>query len=313
MLLLILPLLFIKTKPDYVVIEPDVTALGIVTTLLLPKIIRPKIILDIRSIPVNISGLGGFFKNFFFSIAVHLSRIFFNGMTIITEMMREEVCQAFCIDPYKVGVWSSGVSTVLFNPANYDAANIKKAFGLEGKFVVFYHGVISSKRGIPQAIKAIQILDTYSDIVLFLLGREEDLDVKRLAQNLNVEKRVIMHKSVSYAEVPKYISLCDVGLVALPNLPDWRNQCPLNLLEYLSMKKPVIATDIPANRKILEKHKCGIYVKSANPEEIAYAILYAYKNRAKTKVWGALGRRIVEEKYTWDKVAEKFETYLFKL
>lgn len=312
MLSLILPVIFIKTKPDYVVIEPDVTALGMVTTLFLAKKIRLKIILDIRSTPVSLSGLGGFFKNFFFGIAVHLSKRFFNGMTIITEMMKKEVCQAFCIDPYKVGVWSSGVSTVLFNPMNYDAASVKKEFGLEGKFVVFYHGVINLKRGIPQAIKAIQILDKYSDIVLFLLGKEEDFDVKRLAQDLNVEKRVIMHKSVSYTEVPKYISLCDVGLVVLPNLPDWRNQCPLNLLEYLSMSKPVIATDIPANRKILENHKCGIYVKSANPEEVARAILYAYENRAKIKVWGALGRRIVEEKYTWDKVAEKFETYLIQ-
>lgn len=310
---LFLPVLFIRSRTDYAIVEPDVTALGIVTTLLLPKRMRPKIILDIRSTPVHLSGLGGFFKSFFFSIAVHLARRFFNGMTIITEMMKNEVCQAFRVDPRNVGVWTSGVSTEFFNPLNYDEANLKRGFGLEDKFVVFYHGAINAKRGIPEAIKAIKKLNKYPNIILFLLGRSDNFNVKRLARDLDVEKRVIAHESVSYTEIPKYISLCDVGLVPLPNLPDWRNQCPLNLLEYLSMEKPVIATDIPANREILKNHKCGIYARSTNSKEIARAILYAYNNREKIKVWGALGRKIVTEKYSWDKVVQDFENYLFKL
>jgi len=79
------------------------------------------------------------------------------------------------------------------------------------------------------------------------------------------------------------------------------------------MEKPVIATDIPANRAILGCCKCGIYVPSADPEELARAISYAYENRRKIKAWGALGRAIVKERYTWGKVAENLESYLLKL
>lgn len=314
LLSLVLPILFIRSRPDYAIIEPDVTVFGMATTFLLPKSIRPKVILDIRSTPVNISGLGGFLKSFFFGIAVHVSKQFFQGITIITEMMKKEVCQVFHIDPHNVGVWTSGVSTVLFNPQKYDETSIKKECGLEDRFVVFYHGMLGEKRGIPQTIKAIEILKKKCpDLVLFLLGSDPDLDLKRLAQELEVEKMVIVHGRVSYAEIPKYISMCEAGLMPLPNHPDWRNQCPLNLLEYLAMKKPVIATDIPANREILGNSKCGIYASSANSEEIARAIAYAYENRAEIGDWGAFGRIIVEERYTWNKVAEKFETYLLKL
>lgn len=310
---LILPILFIKSKIDYTITEPDATTVGMITTLFLPRKIRPKIVLDIRSTPVNLLGLSGFLKNFFFDFAVNLYKKFFDGMTIITEMMKKEVCQTFRISTSKVGVWTSGVSIDIFNPKNYDSVKIKRDFGLEDKFVVFYHGVLNANRGIPQCVKAIKRLKKYPDIILFLLGRNEIQDLIQLARNLKVEKRVILHDSVPYFKIPKYISICDVGLVPLPNLPDWRNQCPLNLLEYLAMEKPVIVTDIPANKAIIGDCKCGIYVASADPEELAEAINYAYEKRGEIKAWGIIGRTIVKEKYTWDKVAEKFESYLFSL
>jgi len=312
-LLLILPILFVRSKINYVIAEPDVTVLGMTTVLFLPGRIRPKIILDIRSTPVNLFGFSGFFKSLFFNVAVHLYKKFFDGMTIITEMMKKEVCRAFQIHDHEVGVWTSGVSIDLFNPKNYDGEKIKKSFGLEGKFIVLYHGVLNTKRGIPQSIKAIQMLDEYPDIILFLLGRNEDCDLIRLLRDLKVGKRVVLHSSVNYFEIPEYLAMCNVGLVPLPNMPDWRNQCPLNLLEYLAMEKPVIVTDIPANRAILGCCKCGIYASSADPRELARAISYAYKQRRKIKAWGALGREIVKERYTWDKIAENFEHYLFKL
>ena len=106
--------------------------------------------------------------------------------------------------------------------------------------------------------------------------------------------------------------MCDVGIVPLPDLPDWRSQCPLNLLEYLAMGKVVIATDIPANRKVIGKSKCGIYVSSADPREIAKAIMYAYDNKDELKEWGSYGRAIINAKYSWKKVAEDFENYLLE-
>lgn len=311
---LLLPLLFIRSRPNYAVIEPDVTVLGIASTLLLPKSIRPKIILDIRSTPVNTIGVGGFLKSFFFRISMHISRKFFQGITIITEMMKNEVSQVFRIDPHCIGVWTSGVSTGLFDPQNFDGVGFKKYVGLENRFVVFYHGMLGEKRGIMQTIKAIEILKSkYPDLVLFLLGGNADFDLKELAQKLGVEKMVVVRNSVSYADVPRYISMCDVGLVPLPNVPDWRNQCPLNLLEYLAMEKPVVATDIPANREVLGKCKCGIYAASASPEEIAQAIAYALENRVEIENWGAFGKKLIEERYTWNKAAENFDTYLLKL
>ncbi len=104
--------------------------------------------------------------------------------------------------------------------------------------------------------------------------------------------------------------MADVGIVPLPDMPDWRNQNPIKLIEYLAMAKTVIATNIPANRAVIGRNKCGIYVSSTNPEEIAKAISYAYDNRKKLNEWGASGREIVEAEYGYDRIAQKFEKYL---
>jgi len=313
LLFLYLPLFFLHLKPDFVILEPDATILSIVPTLLFPRLKKPKIVLDIRSTPVGISGIGGYLKTLFFTIALNTAKKFFQGITIITPLMKKEVCENYDINSRFVGVWTSGVSTIAFNPENCSETEMRKKFQLEGKFVVLHHGVFGKKRGIIETIKAIEILkNAYPYLVLFLLGRG-DINLKDIIKELDLQNMVIVHDTVDYAEVRKYIAMCDVGIVPLPNLSDWRYQCPLNLLEYLAMKKVAIATDIPANRGILRESKCGIYASSANPVAIANAIAYAYNKRSKLREWGTYGRALIEERYSWEKVAENLENYLLEL
>ena len=314
-LFLFFPFFVLYLKPDFIVAEPrDVTVLGLMSTLLLPRTIRPKIVLDIRSTPVERVGLLGYVKTLFFDASVRIARKLFDGITIITPLMKKEICDKFHIDPKLVGVWTSGVSTELFKPEKYIVRQIefKRRIGLNDKFVIIYHGAFSFKRGIIETVDSIAFLGgEYRKVVLFLLGSGPALpNLKRLIQKKGIQDRVVIHRPVDYKDVPEYVAMCDVGIAPLPDIPDWRNQCPLNLLEYLAMRKVVIVTDIPANREIVGKSKCGIYVSSADPREIAKAIMYAYDNRKVLKEWGFCGRAIVEEKYDWKKVAKDFESYL---
>jgi glycosyltransferase involved in cell wall biosynthesis len=273
--------------------------------------------LDIRSTPVEPDNFQGSLRTLRFNTSVAIAKKVFDGMTTLTDLMKQEICNKFYIDPRFIGVWTSGVSTALFKPENYDGVEIRKKLGLINKFIVFYHGSLSLYRGIEESIESIRILKKEcDDIVLFLLGKSprarDLLVIKELIQKSEVQDNVIIHSAVCYEDVPKYISMCDVGIVPLPDLPYWRYQCPLKLLEYLAMKKVVIVTDIPANREVIGESKCGIYVSSLDPEKIANAITYAYDNRDKLKEWGSDGRVIVEEKYSRNEVAKDLESFLLK-
>ena len=155
---------------------------------------------------------------------------------------------------------------------------------------------------------------TYPDVVLFLLGTGPILkDLKVLVQKENLKANVIIHNPVDHAEVPKFVSFSDLCIIPLPNHPYWRFQCPLKLLEYLAMEKVVIATDIPAHRLVIGKERCGLYISSIKPSEIAKSILYAYHNKDRLNEWGKSGRAIVTEKYSWEKVTNDLENYLLSI
>jgi glycosyltransferase involved in cell wall biosynthesis len=312
MLSFFLPVYIVISKPDFIITEPDFSILGSISALPFSKFKRAKFILDIRSPPVETVGFRGFLETFCFAATVLIARRFFDGITIVTSLMKEEVCKRFGINPKLVGIWSNGVSMTSFKPENYVSEELRRKLGLTRKFVILYHGVFSANRGLTETIEAISIAKrANSNVVFFLLGTGPIANsLKDLIRMEGLQDNVVIHSSVEYSEVPKYIAMSDVSIVPLPNHPYWRFQCPLKLLEYLAMKKVVIATDIPAHRSVISREKCCVYISSIEPAEIAKAIEYTYENREKLAEWGASGRTIIGEKYSWEKVAKDLEDYL---
>lgn len=308
------PFYIARERPKFIIVEPNLSVLIFVWKTLFSSL-GIKIILDIRSTPVGLVNFRRYLSALWFNVSVVIGKNVFDGMTTLTSRMKQEICEKFQIQPKFVGVWTSGVSTTLFDPEKYSGISLRKKLSLTNRFIIMYHGSLSINRGVLESIEAIKIVkDRYPDIVFFVLGGGPGYStMKKLVQEIGVQDNVIFHNSVPHHEVPKFIKMIDVGIVPLPDLPQWRNQCPLKLLEYLAMKKVVIATDIPAHRDVLGKCKCGIFVSSADPKEIAKAIIYAYKNHGLLSGWGKFGRIIVKEKYTWDEVAERLENYLLKL
>lgn len=310
-----LPFYIAVKRPDFIITTPNTSIVGIVLKLFL-RSLNFKVILDIRSTPIMIKGtFRESLVDFSFRLSVLLAKKNFDGITILTELMKRDICSKFNVDPNFVGVCTSGVDAELFKSESYDGKEMKKKFGLQGNFVVFYHGGLGIGRGIVETIKGMDKLQgKYPNVVLFLLGQGS---APRACENFilesGMEDKVIIHRWVNYEDVPKFVAMCDLGIVPLPDSPNWRYQCPLKLLEYLAMKKAVIVTDIPANREVVRKSKCGIYIPSADSEEIAKAIAYAYNNQERLGEWGSCGRAIIEEKYSWKKVVEDLERFLDSL
>jgi glycosyltransferase involved in cell wall biosynthesis len=62
---------------------------------------------------------------------------------------------------------------------------------------------------------------------------------------------------------------------------------------------PVIGSNFPLWKEIIEKNKCGICVDPESPVEIAHAIKYLEDHPDVAKEMGANGKRIVRQKYNW--------------
>jgi glycosyltransferase involved in cell wall biosynthesis len=261
--------------------------------------------MDIRSIPVEVNSFLNRLGKFIFHLNIYLAKHFFNGITVISPSMKRYIAEKYSIDKEKIGIWSSGVNTEHFDPARFDEHRIKEQkqkLSLYDKFVIMYHGVLTSSRGLQETIAAISLLkDSHKDIIFLVLGDGVAKPIlQRLIRDYQVNGNVRLMGVIPYNEIPYYLSICDVGILPFPDLIWWRVSSPLKLMEYLAMEKPVIATDIEAHRDIIDSSRCAFSIPDNSPAEIESSILSAYDQRHSLCVYGKLGRKIVVQEYTWD-------------
>jgi glycosyltransferase involved in cell wall biosynthesis len=71
---------------------------------------------------------------------------------------------------------------------------------------------------------------------------------------------------------------------------------------------PVIASDFPLWKEIVEGNNCGICVNPKDPEDISNAINYLLMNQDVAETMGKNGVKAVRDKFNWDSEKEKLLT-----
>lgn len=90
-----------------------------------------------------------------------------------------------------------------------------------------------------------------------------------------------------------------VGLVTLYPMPAYKDALPVKMFEYMSAGLPVVASDFPLWREIVEGNDCGICVDPLDPAAIAAAIDRLIGDPDLAGRMANNGRRAVEERYNW--------------
>jgi len=100
------------------------------------------------------------------------------------------------------------------------------------------------------------------------------------------------------------------GLVLLNPVINYRDALAVKMFEYMSAGIPVIASNFPLWKEIVEGSDCGICVDPLNPGRISEAIQFIVEHPAEAEKMGKNGRRGVEERYNWG-MEEKKLLYLY--
>ena len=95
------------------------------------------------------------------------------------------------------------------------------------------------------------------------------------------------------------------GMVLFHPEPNHIDAQPNKMFEYMSAGIPVIASNFPLWKEIVEGAECGICVDPLNLKEIAGAIQFIVEHPAEAKQMGKNGRRAVEERYNWGREEKK--------
>lgn len=154
------------------------------------------------------------------------------------------------------------------------------------KFV--WLGMLNKIRGSDQIDAAVL---GFSNITLDIIGSTGGLKFK--ADNINTlgsfEHAIAMDMAGHYL----------AGLVTYLPEPNHIDALPNKLFEYMALGLPVIASDFPKWRRIVDDAACGILVDPMDPAQIRAAMDWMYQNPQLAMEMGLRGREAVLGKYSW--------------
>ena len=166
---------------------------------------------------------------------------------------------------------------------------------------ICYIGGIAEVRGIKELVQAMEYLPNIS---LNLVGRFGEKSIEKEVRNYNGWKNTIEHGFLNRNKVAKILSRSKAGIVTFYPLPNHIDAQPNKMFEYMSAGIPIITSNFPLWKEIVEKNKCGLCVNPLDSKEIANAINYIIRFPKEAEEMGRRGSEAVLQKYNW-KVEEK--------
>jgi glycosyltransferase involved in cell wall biosynthesis len=168
-----------------------------------------------------------------------------------------------------------------------------------GNYAAYVGARITRGRGAVEMVQAMGLLPSNLNIQLKLAGAFDPPELPESLSALPGWERIAHLGVLGRSEVAQMLQHARAGLVLLHPEPNYLNAQPVKLFEYMGAGIPVIASDFPVWRNIIETAECGLLVDPLNPAVIADAIDYLWNHPAEAAEMGLRGQRAVRARYNW--------------
>ncbi len=165
--------------------------------------------------------------------------------------------------------------------------------------LVAYVGSITEVRGVQQMVAAMHDLPARLAPRLLLVGGIQNPSLDYRLRNSQGWERVDYLGFQERASVATLLGRARVGLVVLHPVPSYLPSYPTKLFEYMSVGIPVIASNFPTWKDVVERVGCGLVVDPLNVREIANAITWLFDNPDEAEAMGKRGQEAVRSTYNW--------------
>ena len=181
-------------------------------------------------------------------------------------------------------------------------AKIDQKFGLKGKKVVLFTGRLTVHKGVEYLIKAARQIN--GEVLILGDGPERPYLESLIKQYNLTNTRILGYMSpkqqVNFRE---FYSRADVYVAP----STWNEPLGLVILEAMAAKTPVIASRSGGITSLVKDGYNGYLVRARNAQEIAEKVNTLLANDELRRKMGERSYQVVSQKYTWEKLAERFE------
>lgn len=187
-----------------------------------------------------------------------------------------------------------------------------RAYQFRGEpVVVISFGLINEIRGLDLAIDAFALLVRAmpnTRLVIFGDGPTRPI-LERQVRSLHLSAKVEFRGFIPPPQRYRAMSEGDIGIIFHRVCELTQHTMPNKLFDYMSVGLPIVATRLSPVGRVLELEACGMTVEET-PRAAAEGLRDLILQRDRRRAMGENGRRAVQERYVWERQAEKMEQAL---
>jgi glycosyltransferase involved in cell wall biosynthesis len=127
---------------------------------------------------------------------------------------------------------------------------------------------------------------------------------EQIARSLGVTARVSFAGRVAEEELPDYYRLADVTVLPSTTMGE---AFGLVLVESLASATPVVASDLPGVRTVVDNGRDGLLAPPGDATALAAAIGRVLGNETIRLAMGRHGRARIEARYSWERIGDRLE------
>lgn len=221
------------------------------------------------------------------------------------EVMKQQILNAGPVRREVLLCRNAVGESFLKEPMNASDARTLLGLQRDGVFVGSVSSLVDYE-GLDVLIRAIALLAVDRPFVRCLIVGDgvSAQGLRQLARELGVDSRVIFTGRVPREQTHLYHQALDVFVVPRKDLEVTRAVTPLKPVEAMAASRPVVASDLPALREIVEESVTGRLVKAESPEALAAALKAMIDDEGRRVTYeaaamGAAGRQRVLTERTW--------------
>jgi glycosyltransferase involved in cell wall biosynthesis len=209
-------------------------------------------------------------------------------------------------------IYSNNPKTLILNcPPRWNKVSknlFRKKFKIsEESLVALYQGGFMPGRAIEILAKAFQIIDVKNLDFVFMgypasseAGRNSFSKIMKISQEF---ENIHFHESVNSNILHEFTGSADLGFCLIEDLClSYRYCLPNKFFEYAMAGLPLLVSDLPEMRKLVEQYDCGVVCESLTPDGIVNG-LKKLLSRDLVKL-GKNARKMAED-HSWEVQEEK--------
>jgi glycosyltransferase involved in cell wall biosynthesis len=222
----------------------------------------------------------------------------------ISQAMKEILVRDYGAKPDRVDIVHDGVDTQVFHrqdPSTGSGPDLRQAHAPDADHVLIFHGVIDPQDGPELLIEAAPaILAQHPQTRFWMVGDGTAVpDLKAQAEAAGLGDHFYFSGWVQQADVARYISASDLGLVILPDVLSARGRVTLKEFEYWACGAPAVLPRLPALQEVVGDEVASLFYTPGDAADFAAKVNELLADDERRREMGRLGQERVTQKFEW--------------